>query len=377
MKILDKYVAKNFIFGYILAFCVLIGLRIVLDLFVNLDEFTENVNLSAVQVIRHIFSFYALHTTLYFRDFAGMITVVAAAFSLGKMVRANELTAMMASGVSLKRIIAPIIILAAALTGLLVIDQELIIPPLSDKLVRKQDTIPEYEKYDVWFIADANGSLICSCNFDVPTATLKKPFIITREKLPDSAVWQATGWIEAESAAYNPQTQTWDLTEGFFTKIPKFTDTPDAIEESLRNLRRPISAYRSDITPRDIPVRRRSENKNLLSFRGLSALEAQGTKIRDIRELASQKHFRVTDPVMNLVMLMVCLPVLVCRDPRAMKSAVLTSFVITAACLIVSFSCKLLATETIFGITKPQFWAWLPVFIFVPIAFIELDSMKS
>jgi lipopolysaccharide export LptBFGC system permease protein LptF len=31
MSILDKYVAKNFLVGYVIAFCVLIGLRIIID----------------------------------------------------------------------------------------------------------------------------------------------------------------------------------------------------------------------------------------------------------------------------------------------------------------------------------------------------------
>jgi hypothetical protein len=112
MKILDKYVAKNFLIGYAIAFCVLIGLRIIIDLFVNLDEFTEHADLGALAVVGNILSFYTLHSLLYFRDFAGMITVVAAAFSLGKMIHLNELVAVMASGVSLKRVIVPIILLA-------------------------------------------------------------------------------------------------------------------------------------------------------------------------------------------------------------------------------------------------------------------------
>jgi lipopolysaccharide export LptBFGC system permease protein LptF len=137
MKIIDKYVAKSFLMGYVIAFCVLMGLRVIIDLFVNLDEFVENADMGTLAVMKNIIVFYALNSTLYFRDFAGMITVVAAAFSLGKMVRSNELVAVMSSGVSLKRVIAPIILLSLVLTGFLVIDQELIIPPLRDKLVRK------------------------------------------------------------------------------------------------------------------------------------------------------------------------------------------------------------------------------------------------
>ena len=80
---------------------------------------------------------------------------------------------------------------------------------------------------------------------------------------------------------------------------------------------------------------------------------------------------------MNLVMLLVCLPVLVCRDPKSMKSAVAISFAITAASLVVGFVCKMLATEDVFGRIVPELWAWLPVFIFAPIAIYEIDSMKT
>jgi len=366
MKILDKYVAKNFLVGYAISFGVLVGLRIIIDLFVNLDEFTEHADLGTLAVIKNIFNFYCVHTTLYFRDFTGMITVVAAAFSLGKMVRSNELVAIMASGVSLKRVIVPIGFLAIFLTAMSVINQELLIPSLSDKLVRSQDALPGQETYDVWFIADADGSLICSQKFRVETSTLDNPTIITRRRKTAATPWQVTGWISAERAVYNYQTNRWDLTDGFL------------IQKDVLGGAQPISYFTTDITPRDIPVRRRSEHKTLLSSRQLATLAAQKTKIKDLAQLYSQKHFRITEPIINLVMLMISLPILVCRDPKSMKSAIMISFGATTACFITIFLCKMFATETVFiGRVIPEFWAWLPVFIFAPIAFIELDSMKT
>ncbi|MHC4085311.1 MAG: LptF/LptG family permease, partial [Planctomycetota bacterium] len=91
----------------------------------------------------------------------------------------------------------------------------------------------------------------------------------------------------------------------------------------------------------------------------------------------SQKHFRITEPIINIAMLMVCLPILVCRDPKSMKSAIVISFGVTTACFITTFICKMLATEVFFDHVMPELWAWLPVVIFLPIAFIELDSMKT
>lgn len=364
MKILDRYVAKNFLIGYAIAFFVLIGLRIIIELFLSLDEFTERADLGILFVIKNILIFYCLHSTLYFRDFAGMITVVAAAFSLAKMVRSNELVAVMASGGSLKRVIAPIVVLALLLTGLFVIDQELIIPPLGDKLVRSEDAIPGEESYEVWFINDGKGSLICSQRFDVKTSTLYQPTILTRREIKPG-IREVTGRLSAEKAVDVHKTGNWVLANGQF------------IEKDSTKAPQRRASYGSDITAKDIPVRRKSRHKTLLSSRQLAVLAAQGTKIKDLPQLYSQKHFRVTEPIINFVMLMVCLPILVCRDPKSMKSAIMLSFAMVGACFATTFICKLLATEVIFDRIMPELWAWLPVFIFLPIAFIELDSMKT
>ncbi len=376
MKILDRYVAKNFLIGYAIAFCVLIGLRVIIDLFVNLDEFTEYPDLGTAAVMKNIFTFYSLNSTLYFRDFAGMITVVAAAFSFGKMVRSNELVAVMASGVSLKRVIGPIVFLALLLTGVLVIDQELVIPRLADKLVRSHDDIPGQESYDVRFIGDGSGSLICAQRFDVETSTLYNPTILLRRPTSRAGIWEFTGRIDAGKAVCDNGTGRWDL----YSRDPNSGQwLPYGLLTEKGSQKQPqtIAFYPSDITAKDIPVRRKSEYKTLLSLRQLTALTAQGTQIRDLAQLYSQKHFRITDPLINLVMLMISLPILVCRDPKSMKSAVMISFAVTGACFITTFVCKMLATEVVFDRVMPELWAWLPVFIFLPIAFIELDSMKT
>ena len=366
MKILDRYIAKNFLVGYIIAFCVLIGLRIIIELFVNLDEFAEHADRGAWVVARHVATYYAMRTTLYFRDVAGVVTVVAAAFSLGRMVRANELVAIMASGVSAKRIVGPILVLAILFTGLSVADQELLIPSISDKLVRDEDEFVGEESYDVWFLTDGNGSLISSRRFVVATQTLEQPTIITRRRDPNRpGIWQVTGRITAESARYNDRTGNWDLEQGVFVGI----DAPQP---------QPFPTYTgSDLHPKDIPVRQMSGFNALLSSRQLTALAAQKTKIKDVAQLTSQKHFRITDPLINLTMLMVSLPVLICRDPKTMKSAILISFVLTAACFVSTFVCKMLATEVVFARMMPEFWPWVPLFIFLPIAIIELDSMRT
>jgi lipopolysaccharide export LptBFGC system permease protein LptF len=263
------------------------GLRIIIDLFVNLDEFTEKSG--TWPVLKGMLIYYGLNSALYFRDFAGMITVVAASFSFGRMVRSSELVAVMASGVSLKRLISPIIVLAIFLTGLLVIDQEIIIPPLAPKLVRDRDAERGKEYYDVWFMTDGNGSLICSQRFDVETSTFHFPTIIMRRQKPppNEWEWEITGLIRADAAVYNRKNELWDLANGVLIE-----------RDSIKGPQQ-IAAYDTgDLTPLEVPVRRTAQFKTLLSSGQLARLAEQETKIKDVAQLWSQKHFRITDPLM-------------------------------------------------------------------------------
>ncbi len=367
MKILDRYIAKNFLVGYVIAFSVLIGLRVIIELFVNLDEFAELTDRGAWAVVWHVVTFYAMRITLYFRDIAGMITVVAAAFSLGKMVRANELVAIIASGVSAKRIVGPILILAIFFTGLAIANQEFLIPAISDKLVRDADDVAGEESYPVWFITDGNGSLISARRYYVKTRKLDHPTFILRQRIEGTPRWEVTGSISAEAAVNVDGGEQWELINGRFASA---TDLDVEVQ--------PVTTYRTvDLLPRDIPVRHKSGFDALLSSHQLTILAAQKTKTEDMARLISQKHFRITDPLISLTMLMVSLPVLICRDPKTMKSAVIVSFALTGACFVTTFACKMLATEVVFDRIMPEFWPWVPLFIFLPIAIIELDSMRT
>lgn len=365
MKRLDKYIIVNFLEGYVIALFVLIGLRIVIDLFINLDEFAKNAQLGGLAVARNILSFYAVNSTLYFRDFAGMIMVVAAAFTIARMVRSNELVAVMASGISLRRVIWPMLILGGVFTVVCVLDQELVIPALADRLARDHDVVPGQESYAVWFIPCQDGSLLFSRRFDVASQSLSNPAIILRRPTNLPGVWTVEGCVVAQQAVYNPKLDQWDLQDGIL--VPR--DPNEGI--------RPFATYRSlGVLPRDIPLLARSEFKSFLSWRQLDALG--GLRPRDAALLYSQKHFRITGPLIDWVMLIVALPVLLCRDPKAIKSAVTKSLCLTGLCMVVTFLCKVLSTEPLLNAQPvPQFWAWLPLLIFIPVGLVGLDAVKT
>jgi len=371
IKKLDRYVAKNFLIGYLIALAVLLGLRIITDLFVNLDEFAEHPTLGTWAILRNIGIYYAMQSAVYFRDFAGLITVIAAVFSLGKMTRNNELVAVMASGVSLKRLIMPVVLLSVLFTGVLVVDQEIFIPALGEKLALTPDEIGVEAWERIWFLPDSRGSLICSPKFDMKTETMYSPTIITRTRDNPREPWRIAGRITADRATYDSKSAKWILENGKFLAAPVMG--PRVIFEPVRS----IDSYTTEITIKDIIIRRKSDFLSFMSWRDLAVMTTRKTKVRDVAQLLSEKHFRVTEPMIDLIMLMIALPVLVCRDPKTLKSAIGISFLLTASCYLLTFICKMAAPEKTFIGLHPELWAWLPVFVFLPIAFLQLDSMKT
>ncbi len=142
MRTLDRYVVRNFIYTAVLLFVVLILLRIVGDLFMNFDEFVEVEMDTLGEKIIHILAWYGCRSVMYFVELGGIIIVASAAFSLARMNQTNELTAMLAAGVSLHRVTLPIVICATLMGGLIIVDQEFVIPSLKHKLILKRDELP-------------------------------------------------------------------------------------------------------------------------------------------------------------------------------------------------------------------------------------------
>jgi lipopolysaccharide export system permease protein len=373
VKILDRYVIKQFLIGYAIALLVMLGMFITVDLFVNLDEFAEHAALGAGVVLRNIASYYSAHIVLWFRDLAGVITVVASVFSLARMTKNNELIAVMASGMSLKRFIAPIIVLAALLTGLQVLDQEILIPRLAQQLTRGHDDMFGTKQYDLWFAADSSGNLTSTFRFNEQTQRMENAFFIVRKHIVGTDRMAVIGRIKARQAVYDFTRKGWVLTEGEMMRIPESKDATMVGPQTM-----PVDFFASDLTPLQIPIRRQEGYKSLLSSAQLLHMaNSKGTRQSDLAELYLQKHIRITDPVLNLIMLLVTLPVLVCRDPRNMKTAIMISFAASTGCFVLTFICKMFATEVFFNQVRPELWAWAPIFLFLPIAFIQLDSMKT
>ncbi|MBN1556105.1 MAG: LptF/LptG family permease [Phycisphaerae bacterium] len=183
MRTLDRYIVRSFLQSVLLWFAALMMLRVVIDLFVNLDEFTEGGNLSAFELIRMIATHYFLNIFVYFKEMGGIVIVLGAAFAVARMNHTNELTAMLASGVSLHRVVWPIILCAMLMGGLVIVDQEFILPNVRQHLILDADEVATQtkERFQVRFLTDTNYTVWWSPNYDPARKEMAWPLVILRD----------------------------------------------------------------------------------------------------------------------------------------------------------------------------------------------------
>ncbi len=197
MRTLDRYVIRSFLYSYLLCFLVMMGLRIVADLFVNMDEFAE-LDLSAIRMVAYVGGYYAYNSLVYFQEMGSVILVAAAAFSLARMNHTNELTAIMASGVSLHRVILPVVLIAMVLAVAGAVNQEVLIPAAKDRLVLDRDAGVESELLTVDIIVDGERNAWYSPQFDQEAQRMRHPLILCRDnryKQVAKISGQTASWI--------------------------------------------------------------------------------------------------------------------------------------------------------------------------------------
>ena len=212
MRTLDRYVVRNFLVSLGLWFIVLMVLRVSIDLFINVDEFAEG-RLPLATKIAWTGEYYAYHSLVYFDEMGGLMIVVAATFAVALMNRSNELTAMLASGVSLHRVVWPIVLCAILVEGVMVTNKELLVPRFARELSRSRDYIAS-EKEDrprVLLPQDNAGTVWWSPQLRSRAQTLEKPIALIRDQNLDlyagvygrQAQWQALdgqpGWAFSDA----------------------------------------------------------------------------------------------------------------------------------------------------------------------------------
>jgi LPS export ABC transporter permease LptG len=112
MRILDRYVLRNFLEPFLICFGGFIALLLIVDLFDNGPDFIEY----HVKV-KTVIAFYLTQLPAMALIAMPVGLLLALLFSLSKMSRHNEIISMLTAGRSLVRIIVPLMLMGLVLTG--------------------------------------------------------------------------------------------------------------------------------------------------------------------------------------------------------------------------------------------------------------------
>jgi len=114
IKKLDWYIIKKFIGTYVYSIVLIMAVSIVFDVNENLDKFTANN--APVKAI--IFDYYGNFIPYLANLFSALFVFISVIFFTSKMAGNSEIIAILASGVSFKRLMRPYMISAALITAL-------------------------------------------------------------------------------------------------------------------------------------------------------------------------------------------------------------------------------------------------------------------
>ncbi len=364
---LDKYILRSLIVNYTMALCVMISLYITLDMFVNMDEFTEHGYPLSV-VVGNIFSYYWPNVFLYFSQLSGAITLFSCMAALARMRRLNELTAILASGVSLFRVARPIILFGVCTTALLVVDNELCIPSVAHLLARDHDDVDGTRAYEVLFLKDREGALLSAGAFNPLTRELHRMLVLTRD---DGGKIVKT--VEADRANWEPPTVTqpigrWKLQRG--RSVIRTHETGDTLRPRDSVREEPIKYYESDLSPEAVLTRQAEGWISYLSLSQLREQERAGVAAR--APIMRAKHNRVAAPLISLVLLLLGIPFFLDRSPANVLGDTGKCLLACGGCYVTNFVMQSLRPET-----ETALMAWIPIFVFATVAMVLIDRIRT
>ncbi len=409
MKTLDRYIVRQFLVNFAILFVVLMSLFVVVDLIVDLDEFIQAGEAHAaawlggrwVATLGITVGYYGPVVLLVYVFFNGLIVVGAMGFTLTNLQRTRELTAMIASGVSLYRVAAPLMVTGLLLSALTLPVQEFVLPQLASQLVRKKSHLKkvddERERKPVFYAAAGGGDLLSAESFDAEEGVLRGLQIHDRSPegrtvrfvRADAAYWRAEMITPEDVAAAgggSPEIRMrWVLENGVSEEINQTgaqLGVPGGAGEGLsaRGVVREVAAYDTDLSPTVLQARQTAMFANLLSIRELQKLSknraVESTRRGKIEQVIWSRFSLM---VLNALLLVMALPFFLSRVPGNTLVASLRA----AGLCIGAWGGGLVMLQVgpgslpIGGLANPALVAWLPVAMYLPVAAWQLTRIKT
>jgi len=378
MKIVDRYVLRQFTQTFVICLVSLTGIYVVFHAFTNLDNFLRYAQKQG-SLLGVLSQYYGCQSVLFFDRTLGLLALTSAMFTVTWLQRHHELTALMAAGISKARAVAPIVGGVGVIVLAGVANRELVIPQLPNELALKpkelsgnapREVVPQYdERTNVHLrgrAAYADRQRIEKPVFRLPPAL-------------DSSARQIAG----REAFYQPPQ---DGRPGGYLV--------DGVEQP-KDLHLQSSLFVGDrplvITARDAPDWLRPDQCFLVSdvtFEQLTnndtwrELLSTAQLIRSLRnrspdfggKIRVAIHARLIQPLLDMTLLFLGLPLVLAWGTRNVFFAMFLCGALMSAFMAVVMGFQQLGSMSVI---PPALAAWAPLMIFAPLAVEMAQSLKK
>ena len=379
MLILDRYLLRQFVQIFLICFISLVGLYIVIDLFGNIDDFLrcagDHGKLWAI-----IGAYYGFRSIGFFNQTSGILTLIAAMFTVALFQRYNELTALQAAGIAKWRIIKSIVAAVVVMSALAAANRELIIPSIRDRLSETnnaQNLSGESGKEMHPICDNKTDILFRGKQVITKRQQIDKPSFAMPDRLGDYGKQ-----FVATSAFYLPADK--NHPSGYLLKgmlQPKSLATKPSLD--LNN--EPVV-----LTPHDYPWLNPDECfvTSGITFEYLASAAdwrlnaslcelVDGLRNPSLRFGADVRvaiHARIVQPFLDITLLFLGLPLVLSRYNRNLFFAIGLCVVVVVGFYVVVLACQWLGSSYIIS---PALGAWLPLIIFVPAAVAMSQPLRE
>ena len=366
---IDRYVGLLFVSSYFAAFLMVVGLFLVVDMSGRLDEFLTPGADGASPPTSWIVRFYALGLPFIYLEVAPFVTLLAALFTVTKLLKHSEATAVLNAGVSSHRLLLPVFVGAGLVALGMVGLREWAAASLGHERFLLEDRLTERRAEPVLesvFLKDGQSNPVWIDRFHLGEADGQGAYAVgLAAVLRDRGRWVN---IEAERAAYvvgaGGSPGSWRLLRG--------------MREDIDDQERPpVSIALLDevaFTPHDVLVAHKAAERPLeLSSREIHELQ---TRDPDNVQWRTLDYHLLTFPLANLVLLLVALP-FVMRFGRGRgrgAEGVAAGFLLCIFYFGADFISRSMGMQ---GALSPLMATWLPLVFFGSLGAVLFSGLQS
>jgi lipopolysaccharide export system permease protein len=366
MYLLDRLLFRSYLKSYFICLISLLTLYVVVDLFTNLDDYTENHD-SLRAVLQHIGVYYGYQISKIFNSLSEVIVLLAASFTVALVQRNNELLPLLSAGVPTRRVVLPILLGGVATLALGVVNQEVIIAHIGRNLMNDRDD-PNGEKDIIAQVGFEPNGILLEGRIASRKGLVVKPFFVNiPEKIAGCSLE-----LSAQEARYLPPVEGQPRSGGWL-----LTGThPETLDSFHHPDLEMIDPGKYFLRTRNVDFDSITRSRTWFVYASTYRLWEELSRPDSIRlaSMAVMFHMRLTRPLLGMILVVIGLSIILRDQNRNVFISAGLCLVLCGLFFAVQFACKGLGDHEYLS---PALAAWLPVLFFGPFGFDMFDAIHT